>query len=97
MPYTSLNGHMFSVLHKDGSVALRLPTMKREAFLKKYKTTLASQYGIVQTEYVVVPDALLAKTKDVRRFFQASVAYAGSLKPKATTRKKASPPKKKAG
>ena len=31
MPYTSLNGHMFSVLHKDGSVALRLPTVEREA------------------------------------------------------------------
>ena len=96
MPYTSLNGHMFSVLHKDGSVALRLPTVEREAFLKKYKTTLSSQYGIVQTEYVVVPDALLAKTKDLLRFFQASLAYVGSLKPKPTTRKKASPPKKKA-
>ena len=37
MPYTSLNGHMFSVLHKDGSVALRLPKSEREAFLKKYR------------------------------------------------------------
>ena len=37
MPYTSLNGHMFSVLHKDGSVALRLPAAEREAFLKKYR------------------------------------------------------------
>ena len=45
MPYTSLNGHMFSVLHKDGSVALRLPAAEREAFLKKYKTTLSSQDG----------------------------------------------------
>ena len=43
MPYTSLNAHMFSVLHKDGSVALRLPAAEREAFLKKYKTTLSSQ------------------------------------------------------
>jgi len=54
MPYTSLNGHMFSVLHKDGSLALRLPEAERQAFLKKYKTTLSSQYGTVQPEYVVV-------------------------------------------
>jgi hypothetical protein len=90
MPYTSLNGHMFSVLHKDGSVALRLPTSDREAFLKKYKTTLASQYGIVQPEYVVVPDSLLARTKELRRFFEISRAYVASLKPKPTTRKKGS-------
>ena len=32
VPYTSLNGHMFSALHKDGTVALRLPTPKRESF-----------------------------------------------------------------
>ena len=88
MPYTSLNGHMFSVLHKDGSVALRLPAAEREAFLKKYKTTLSSQYGMVQPEYVVVPDSLLVKTKELRRFFEISLAYVGSLKPKPTTRKK---------
>ncbi len=95
MPYTSLNGHMFSVLHKDGSVALRLPSPEREAFLKKYKTTLSSQYGIVQPEYVVVPDALLARTKELQRFFEISQAYVGSLKPKPTTRKKDPSPKKK--
>jgi hypothetical protein len=50
MPYTSLNGHMFSVPHKDGSVALRLPQGDREKFLKKYKTTLASQYGAVRDD-----------------------------------------------
>ena len=95
MPYTSLNGHMFSVLHKDGSVALRLPAAEREAFLKKYRTTLASQYGTVQPEYVVVPDSLLAKTKELQRFFEVSRAYVGSLKPKATTGKKAASKAKK--
>ncbi len=88
MPYTSLNGHMFSVLHKDGSVALRLPPGERDEFLKKYKTTHPSQYGVVQMEYVVVPDALLAKTAELRRFFEISRAYVESLRPKATAKKK---------
>lgn len=96
MPYTSLNGHMFSVLHKDGSVALRLPAAEREAFLKKYKAKLAFQYGTVQPEYVAVPDSLLAKTKELQRFFEISRTYVASLKPKPTTRKKvASSAKKK--
>lgn len=93
MPYTSLNGHMFSVLHKDGSVALRLPSPEREQFLKKYKTALSAQYGSVQPEYVVVPDALLKKTNELRRFFEISRAYVESLKPK-TPAKKGSPTKK---
>src|SRR5271169_4698567 len=86
MPYTSLNGHMFSVLHKDGTVALRLPENERNAFLKKYKTTLASQYGSVQPEYVVVPDALLRKTSELKSFFDVSYAYVSVLKPKTAAR-----------
>lgn len=72
VPYTSLNGHMFSALHKDNTVALRLPEDVRVAFLKKYRSSLAAQYGVVQPEYVVVPDALLAKTKELQPYFSAN-------------------------
>jgi hypothetical protein len=88
MPYTSLNGNMFSYLSKEGKLALRLPAEEREAFLKKYKARLCEAYGIVQKEYVEVPDSLLASTKELKKYFDCSYAYAGSLKPKATTRKK---------
>ena len=89
VPYTSLNGHMFSALHKDGTVALRLPSPQREIFLEKYKTTLAAHYGVVQPEYVVVPDQLLANTAALKPYFAASVAYVSSLKPKAAAKPKA--------
>jgi hypothetical protein len=88
IPYTSLNGHMFSYLAKTGAVALRLPEEARVAFLAKYKTKLMEQYGIVQKEYVEVPDALLAKTSELKKFFAVSLAYVKGLKPKPTTRKK---------
>jgi hypothetical protein len=45
VPYTSLNGHMFSYLSKEGKLALRLPPGEREAFLKKYKAKLCEAYG----------------------------------------------------
>ena len=35
VPYTSLNGHMFSYMSKQGKLALRLPPDQREVFLKK--------------------------------------------------------------
>jgi hypothetical protein len=67
VPHTSLNGNMFSYLHASGGLALRLPTGMREKFLEKYGTRLFEAYGVVQKEYVAVPDALLAKTNELKR------------------------------
>ena len=86
-PYTSLNGHMFSCLHPPGSLALRLPEDEREKFLKKYKTTLFESYGVVQKEYVTVPDRLLRNTKELQKFFTMSYRYVQSLKPKPSRKK----------
>jgi hypothetical protein len=88
MPYTSLNGHMFSFLTSAGKLALRLPDEERDAFLKKFKTRLCEQHGTVLKEYVEVPDVLLKKTRELKKYFDVSCAYVASLKPKATTRKK---------
>ena len=87
-PYTSLNGNMFSILTKTGTLAIRLPAAEREAFLKKYKTKLSVQFGTVMKEYVEVPDALLKNTRELKEFFDLSYAYVGSLKPKPTKGKK---------
>ena len=88
VPYTSLNGHMFSYLSKEGRLALRLPPKEREAFLGKYKARLCQAYGKVQPEYVEVPDAVLARTTELKAFFDCSYEYVASLKPKPTTKKK---------
>ena len=87
VPYTSLNGHMFSYLGKTGELALRLPEQKRDAFIKKYKTKLCELYGIVQKEYVMIPESLLKKTHELQPYFAASHAYVETLKPKPTTKK----------
>ena len=38
-------------------------------------------------EYVEVPDALLRKTAELRKYFDLSYAYVNSLKPKPTKSK----------
>ena len=86
-PYTSLNGNMFTLLH-EGRLAIRLADDEREKFLKKYKTTLYEAYGAVMKEYVVVPDTLLAKTAELKKFVEMSYAYAKTLKPKPTRKKR---------
>lgn len=87
-PYTSHNGHMFSFLNKDGSMALRLPKEEREAFMKKYGTELAISYNTVMKEYAVVPDELLADIKKMKPYLIQSLEYIKTLKPKPTTKKK---------
>lgn len=88
MPYTSVNGHMFSLLTKEGPLALRLPKEMIEDFLKKYETVQPIQYGFVMKEYVLVPDSLLKKTAELKPYFLASYNYIVSLKPKPTTKPK---------
>jgi hypothetical protein len=95
LPYTSRNGHMFSFVTQAGRVALRLPDEERNAFLSKYRTVLCEQHGVVMKEYVLVPDALLARTSELKPWFAKSHAYVGSLKPKPTTRAKGSQSTKK--
>ncbi len=87
MPYTSLNGHMFTILAKSGSLGLRLPKDEREAFLKRYNTTLYESYGAIMKEYVTVPAELLANTEALKSYLDMSYAYVKTLKPKPSKKK----------
>jgi len=81
-PYTSINGNMFSYIPASGKMALRLPVGVREQFLEQYQTTLYEAYGIIQKEYVTVPDDLLGNTEELAPYLAQSLEYAKTLKPK---------------
>jgi hypothetical protein len=85
--YTSVNGHMLSLLRPAGEMALRLPRDEREKFLKKFKTKLYEAYGTVMPEYVSVPDAILQKTTEMKKYLAISYEYVSGLKPKPTKKK----------
>lgn len=87
MPYTSLNGHMFTYLSKTGSLGIRLPKGDRETFLKNYNTTLYESHGAIMKEYVTVPDELLENTEELKKFLEISYAYVNTLKPKPSKKK----------
>jgi hypothetical protein len=87
MPYTSVNGHMFSFLTADGHLALRLPSPERDAFLTRYRTGLRQQHGKIMKEYVEMPDNLLHDVDELAPHFEVSYRYVSSFKPKPTTRR----------
>jgi hypothetical protein len=86
--YTSHNGNMFTILSADGVLSIRLPDKEREQFLKKYNTELRVAYGVVLKEYAVVPDALLKKTSELKKYLDISYEYVKTLRPKATNKSK---------
>jgi TfoX/Sxy family transcriptional regulator of competence genes len=88
LPYTSFNGHMFTFLSEAGVLAIRLPKEEREAFLKKYATTLMEAHGAVMKEYVAVPDSLLKNTKELKKYLDLSYEYVKTLKPKPQKKNK---------
>jgi hypothetical protein len=86
MPYTSINGNMFSFLSGEGQLNLRLSKSDLAAFLERYDARQSVQHGVVMKEYAAVPDHLLRNINKLTPYFQQSCAYAKSLKPKATKR-----------
>ena len=80
-PYTSHNGHMFTLLLKKERLGIRLPEKERDAFIKKYKAQLLEAYGIVMKEYVEVPAGLLKKTAELKPYLLQSYEYVKTLKP----------------
>ena len=83
-PYTSLNGHMFSFLDRDGTMALRLSDELGEEFLTRYDSGAVIQYGSVMRGYVAVPDELLSRTDELAEWFDKSYGWIGTLEPKPT-------------
>lgn len=87
MPYTSLNGHMFSFINKNGQCGLRLKEEDRTLFIEKYKTTLCVENGSTLKEYVYIPETLFSNTKTIQTWFRKSFEYIAILKPKTTKKK----------
>ena len=83
-PYTSRNGHMFSFLDADGTMAIRLSDELADDFLSKYESGPVIQYGSVMRGYVSVPDDLLSASEELRLWFEKAYEWIGTLEPKAT-------------
>jgi hypothetical protein len=86
MPYTSINGHMFSFLTPEGVLALRLSPADRERFLSSHPDAIVERHRRVLKEYVAVPDELFASTEALAPLFALSAGHVASLPPKPTKR-----------
>jgi hypothetical protein len=82
MPYTSANGHMFSLLNKDGQIGFRYSKSVQEKYIKEFNTTIFMSYGAVMNGYVLIPDHMLEDLDTLADYLNESYDYVMALEPK---------------
>ena len=69
MPYTSANGHMFSLFNKAG-------------YFTEWETTIFKSYNSIMHGYVLIPDHMLNDLDKLAKYLDESYDYVMSLEPK---------------
>lgn len=82
MPYTSANGHMFSLLNKDGQIGIRFSKAVQEEYIREFDTTLFRSHGAVMRGYVLIPDTMLEDLDKLATYLNESYDYVMTLEPK---------------
>lgn len=79
MPYTSANGHMFSLLNKDGELGFRYSKEVQEKYMGEFNTTLFKSYNSVMKGYILIHDEMLSDEDLLVKLLQESFDYVMSL------------------
>ena len=82
MPYTSANGHMFSLLNKAGELGFRFSKQVQEKYIQEFGTTLFKSHGAVMKGYVLIPDTMLEDLDRLAEYLNESYDYVMTLDPK---------------
>ena len=82
LPYTSANGHMFSVLNKDGELGFRFSKEVQEKYMQTLNTTTFKSSGATLKGYILIPENMLNDFDTLANLLNESYDYVMSLKPK---------------
>lgn len=81
-PYTSVNGHMFSMLNKDLQLGMRYSKEVQEKYIKELGTDYFKSYGATMRGYVLMPQELWNDLGLLAKYLDESYDYILTLKPK---------------
>ena len=87
MPYTALNGNMFSFLDKEGMLSLRFSQDEQEAFIAEHDTSHSIQHGSIMNGYALVPEDVFNKSELLIAQFAKSLAFVKTLPIKGSNKK----------
>lgn len=87
MPYTAVNGNMYSFLDDQERLCLRFSEGRKTELNNLHGTTDVIQYGAVMRGYIPLPPGVMMNDNELAELFGEALAYATSLKPKPTKKK----------
>jgi hypothetical protein len=79
MPYTTANGHMFSLLNKAGEIGIRFAKEVQKKYMEEFDSTLFKSYNSIMHGYVLIPEPMLEDLDNVARYLDESYDYVMSL------------------
>ena len=82
MPYTSANGHMFSLLNKAGELGVRFPKDIQQQYIEDLATTTFVSYGATLRGYVLMPVHICSDIDQLAKYLNEGYDYVMSLEPK---------------
>jgi len=82
MPYTSANGHMFSLLNKAGELGFRYSKEVQEKYIEAWGTTTFESYGATMRGYVLIPEEMMEDLDKLSEYLNESYDYVMTLPPK---------------
>ncbi|MDH3648245.1 MAG: hypothetical protein OEQ53_01095 [Saprospiraceae bacterium] len=82
MPYTSANGHMFSLLNKAGEIGIRFSKEVQKRYMEEFDTTLYKSYNSIMHGYILIPERMLEDLDNLAKYLDESYDYVMSLDPK---------------
>jgi hypothetical protein len=82
MPYTSANGHMFSLLNKDGEIGIRFSKEVQKKYIEEFDSTNFKSYNAVMQGYVLIPEKMLKDLDTLVKYLDESYDYVMSLESK---------------
>lgn len=82
MPYTSANGHMFSLLNKAGEIGIRFSKEAQKKYIEAFNSSVFKSYNSVMQGYVLIPEEMLEDLDNVAKYLDEGYDYVMSLEPK---------------
>ncbi|MTI23261.1 hypothetical protein E1176_19690 [Fulvivirga sp. RKSG066] len=82
MPYTSANGHMFSLFNKAGEIGIRFSKETQKQYIEAFGSSKYRSYGAEMRGYVLIPDKMLKDLDQLAKYLNESYDYVMTLDPK---------------
>lgn len=82
MPYTSANGHMFSLFNKAGEIGIRFSKEIQIKYIEEFDSSIYKSYNSIMHGYVLIPEIMLEELDNLAKYLDESYDYVMSLDPK---------------